>query len=70
MDVLVHARVCKGSGGLLGLRRYLWIPGYKKRDTIYCSNYSGKYYSYSSGARYAMSRSYEKGTWSRNPIFQ
>lgn len=33
---------CKGSGGLLGLRRYLWIPGYKKRDTICCSNCSGK----------------------------
>lgn len=50
---------CKGSGGLLGLRRYLWIPGYKKRDTICCSNCSGKCYSYSSGARYATSGSYE-----------
>ncbi|CAI9266170.1 unnamed protein product [Lactuca saligna] len=33
---------CKGSGGLLGLRRYLWKRGYKKRDTICCSNCSGK----------------------------
>lgn len=28
--------------GRVGLRRYLWIPGYKKRDTICCSNCSGK----------------------------
>nr|GEW71044.1 cytochrome c oxidase subunit I, mitochondrial [Tanacetum cinerariifolium] len=42
---------CKGSGDLLGLRRYLWIPRYKKRDTICCSNCSRKCYSYSSGSR-------------------
>ncbi|KAI3666326.1 hypothetical protein L1987_89170 [Smallanthus sonchifolius] len=34
------------------------------------SSVNGKCYSYSSGARYATSGSDEKGSWSRNPIFQ
>ncbi|MBA0736920.1 hypothetical protein Gogos_010407, partial [Gossypium gossypioides] len=44
------------------LRRHLWIQGYKKQCPFCCSNRDRKCYSSSSRTRYAMSRSYDKGS--------
>ncbi|KAK9982862.1 hypothetical protein SO802_034877 [Lithocarpus litseifolius] len=47
------------------LRRYLWIQGYKKRDTLCGTNRSRKCYSDGSRSRYATSRSHDKRPRSR-----
>ncbi|MBA0611180.1 hypothetical protein Godav_011883, partial [Gossypium davidsonii] len=44
---------------------HLWIQGYKKEDLFCCSNHNRKYYSSSSRLRYATSKSYDKGSYSR-----
>ncbi|MBA0743063.1 hypothetical protein Gogos_005783, partial [Gossypium gossypioides] len=44
------------------LRQHLWIQGYKKGDPFCCLNRCEKCYSSSGRPRYAMSRSYDKGS--------
>ncbi|KAF3946461.1 hypothetical protein CMV_027276 [Castanea mollissima] len=51
---------CMRPGNFLVLRWYLWIQGYKKRDTLCSTNRSRKCYSDGSGSRYATSRSHDK----------
>ncbi|MBA0771670.1 hypothetical protein Gotri_007158 [Gossypium trilobum] len=55
---------CTGSNNLLVLHQHLWIQWYKKRDPFCCLNRCGKCYSSSGRPRYAMNRSYDKGSCS------
>ncbi|KAK9058105.1 hypothetical protein SSX86_022945 [Deinandra increscens subsp. villosa] len=56
--------VYRASAGTYGFR------GTRRGTPFAAQNYSGKCYLYSNGARYATSRSDEKWSWSRNPIFE
>ncbi|XP_015170093.1 30S ribosomal protein S11, chloroplastic-like [Solanum tuberosum] len=55
-----------GTSGFKGTRRGTPFAAQTvKRNTFYCSNRSSKRYSYSSGSRYATSRSHDKRSRSR-----